>query len=307
MTSASSPPAYSVLIARVSTEDRERILETLDALRRQDCDFELEVIVVDRLGDEVTRRIEKEHPAVRLLRCERGRTIPAMRAAALRAASGGIVAVTEDHCVPASNWLRSFDAMFRRHPQAAAVGGAVVNGITTTAFHCATFLCEYASAAPPLADGPCAELPGMNTAYARHVLAGMPQAALERGFWETTIHPRLRREAHLLVATNRAIVHHRKAFSLRLFIAQRFSYSVHFAGTRYTRAQWPLRLGAAMMSPLLPALFAIRLARVARRKPGMTQQVVRALPYLALFFVVCAMGECAGYLAGPGKALERIE
>ena len=297
----------SVLIARASTEDHDRILETLAALREQDCAFAYEVIVVDRLGDEITRRIDTQPSTVRLLRCPSDATLPEMRSMALAAARGRVVAVTEDHCVPCRGWLRAFDAAFRRHPQAVAVGGCVANGLTSTAFDWATYLCEYAAFAPPVAEGPQASLPGMNIAYLKSVLTSVPAAALTRGFWETTVHPSLLRAGHVFVSTGDALVHHRKRFSPRFFLAQRSAYSRYYAGIRFAPRRWHLRLAAALLCPLLPFLLAARFAAVARHNDQVAARALRALPWLALFYAAWAAGECAGYLAGPGQALRAIE
>jgi hypothetical protein len=57
----------------------------------------------------------------------------------------------------------------------------------------------------------------------------------------------------------------------------------------------------------LPLLLGARLLRLIWRKPSLRRPGVRALPYLALFFVVWAWGECVGYALGPSDALRRIE
>lgn len=299
------PPRFSVLIARVGTEDHERILETLDALRRQDCDFAYEVIVADRLGDAVTRRIAIEHPGVILLAGRPGDTIPQLRAAAWRAARGARIAVTEDHCVPCAGWLRALDAGLDADPMAAAAGGAVVNGVPDSAFHWATFLCEYAAYVPPL---PVDAVPsGVNVAYRRERLAAAPAAALVDGFWEMTLHPWLAASGARWVSADDALVWHRKRFSPTFFMTQRFAYSRHFAGTRFARAQRGRRLAAAIASTALPLLLAMRFARLAATRPALSLPMWRAAPWLALFSLVWAAGEAAGYIAGPGDALRRIE
>lgn len=309
MTSAAARPEYSVLIARAGTEDRERILETLAALRAQDCAFEFEVIVVDRLGDDITAAIDALTRSGRLLliRCDREATMPEMRTLALHAASGRVVAITEDHCLPCAGWLRSFEAAFQRYPGAAAVGGCVANGLTETSFDWATYLCEYASFAPPRVEGFEASLPGMNTAYLRSALLSVPPSELKSGFWETTVHPGMLRSGSVFVLSGEALVLHCKRFSLRWFLAQRFAYSRYYAGIRFAPERRWSRLAAALLCPLLPFLLTLRFAAVARRNGAIAARAVSALPWLTLFHVAWAAGECVGYLSGPGKALRSIE
>ena len=303
---AADGPAFSVLIARASTQDRTRIFETLESLRQQDCDFAYEVVVIDRLDDEISAAIEVRFPEVRLVRCGPEPTLPQMRTAALQLARGRLVAVTEDHCTPARDWLRALDAAFGRHPGAVAVGGCVLNGITATAFDWATYLCEYASFASPVGEGPSADLPGMNIAYLRQSLLSQPPDSLTRGFWETTVHPGLR-ALGLFVASDAAAVTHCKHFSLRWFLIQRFAYSRYFAGNRFAQRSPAVRFAAALLTPVLPVVLLVRLAAVVRRKPGLAAHATRALPFLVLFHIVWSAGECVGYARGPGSALRQIE
>jgi hypothetical protein len=308
--SAAAPaagPEFSVLIARASLEDRTRILQTLEAVRRQDCDFAFETIIVDRIDDATTSAVEQRFPEVRLSRCAANSTLPMMRTAALRSASGRFVAITEDHCTPEPGWLRAFAVAFQRHPEAIAVGGPVLNGLDQTVLDWATYLCEYASFARPYEDGPRDDLPGMNIAYLRSALLSAPAEQLTRGFWETTLHPDLHRHGRVFFASSAAAVRHCKRFSLRTFVTQRFAYSRYFAGIRFARARWPLRAIAALATPLLPPVLLVRLALIVRGKMGLTGPFVRSLPYLVLFHVIGAIGEWTGYLFGSGSALERIE
>lgn len=293
----------SILIGRVSTEDPERLLETLAALHDQEGHTPFEVIVADRRQDPVAEQARRLHPQVRFVPCAPATPLPMMRTLALRAARGRVVVVTEDHCVPAREWLQRLLAPFDERRGVAAVGGAVVNGLQNTMFDWATYLCEYAAFAPPLAGGHL--LPGMNTAYLREALLALPARLLEQGFWELGAHAELLRRGAVLTCEPRAVVHHRKRFSLRGFLAQRYAYSRQFAGRRFER--WPLRAAAALACPLLPPVLLWRMLRVAGTRPGLGRPALAALPLLALFYVVWAAGECVGYLLGPGRSLECVE
>jgi hypothetical protein len=304
---STAQPLFSVLIGRVSTEDGQRILETLQSLQHQDAALTCEVIVVDRLQDEVSATIRSRFPNVLLLPCDAYASLPAMRTQALGAARGRYVAVTEDHCVPSLSWLRDFKAVIDEHPDAAAVAGCVENGVTERTLDWATFLCEYAAFAPPIAEGPSTSLAGMNVVYDRRALEACPQELLSRGFWETTVHPQLDAQGKRLLATNRVRIVHSKRFSFRLFAVQRYLYSRYYAGIRFAGQRPALRFAAALATPLLPALLTFRLVRAARRKASISAPALRAVPYLLVFFVIWAFGEAVGYLRGPGESLRAIE
>src|SRR3990167_3731754 len=109
-------PLFSILIGRVSTEDGERIFETLESLRGQDAGLTHEVVVVDRLDDAVSAALRIRFPEVKLHTCDRRASLPEMRAQALAASRGQLILVTEDHCVPPPSWLRDFKAAHDEHP-----------------------------------------------------------------------------------------------------------------------------------------------------------------------------------------------
>jgi hypothetical protein len=301
---AERAPHISVLIARASRQDGGRLAQTLQALRAQDCTFTFEVLVVDRIDDAFSRAMRQRFAEVRWEACDARTTLPQMRTMGLRSARAALVAVTEDHCVPSPAWLSAFAAAFERQPQAVAAGGSVRNGLTDTNLDWATYLCEYAAFAPPWRDGPCTDLPGMNVAYRRDALLALPSDLLTRGFWEATAHAQLQPDGEL-IAVDDAVVDHCKRFSLRGFVQQRFIYSRHYAGARF--ASWPARAAAALASPLLLPLLSMRLWRALRGKPDLRRRTLHALPYLLLFHGVCALGECIGYVAGPGASLQEIE
>jgi hypothetical protein len=300
-------PAFSILIGRVSTEDERRVLETLDALRSQDGAMTHEVILVDRRNDAVTDLIRHRYPDVRVIVCEREASLPLMRTMALQEATAPYVVVTEDHCVPPRNWLCAFGEALAQYPAADAIAGCVENGVTERALDWATYLCDYAAFAPPVPDGANAHIAGMNVVYRRAALARVPRERLERGFWETTLHPLLAKRSGSLVSTNAVRIRHCKRFSLRLFSVQRFIYSRYFAGMRFAPHERLQRTLAAGMTLGLPPLLLWRLVRVIGARAPLRAPALRALPYLILFYLIWAAGEIVGYARGPGAALREIE
>ncbi|WP_341582072.1 glycosyltransferase [Marinobacter metalliresistant] len=298
---------YSVVIGRVSTEDDERILETLESLDNQDEDPSREVLLADRISDHVSQRIRSEYPDVKIIECPPTTDLPTMRTLATKQAAGDFVLVTEDHCVPPRDWLKQFARAFAEHPEASAIGGSVVNGVTDTALDWATFLCEYAPMSPPIESGPTPNLAGMNVAYRREIFEEVDEQILTSGFWETTLHPLLHRQGHVLVADDNVRIFHCKKFSLGLFLRQRFVYSRYYAGIRFATGQKAKRLIYAMASVALPPLLTLRFFQNARHKVSVRSHLAEAAPYLMLFYLVWGAGEAWGYLFGPRDALQEIE
>ena len=307
MSVGTSLPQLAVILGRVSTEDGDRVLETIAALAPELTGARCEIIVADRLHDEVSHKIRSDHPNVSLIECPSGTTLPEMRTIAFEASTAPIVAVTEDHCVPTPGWGEQIVAAFERGgPDLVAVGGSVVNGVTDTGLDWATYLCEYSFFSPPVAQGDAQILPGMNVAYRRTALEQVPRDLLTSGFWETTVHPVLLRNGGRFLSLNELVMLHKKRFSWKLFAAQRFIYSRYYAGLRFSSSAFPTRTVAALGSLALPPLLLTRAVKAARTK-GLGREMIGALPYLVPLYVIWAVGESVGALRGPGQALAMIE
>ena len=299
---------FSILIARASTEDSERILEVLDALGHQEGDFTYQTIVADRCNDAISAWISEAYPDIHVLICPPETGIPKMRTLALQQANGKYVVITEDHCLPPSDWLASIERTFRKAPEeTVAVGGCVENGVVERTLDWATFFCEYSHFLMPINEGKTDQLPGMNVAYLRSALEQFAYERLVEGFWETTVHPLLCLGQQCFIASNDIVVLHCKRFSFGFFVRQRFIYSRYYAGQRFSHRQFIQRVAAAVGSFALPGLLVYRWIRDIQIKKRLYMEFCRALPILIVLAVIWAAGEIAGYVLGPGDALAKIE
>lgn len=300
-------PRIAVVLGRVSTEDGDRVIETIEALDPEVSGERCEIVIADRLGDHISKRILADYPHVELISCAADTTLPEMRTIAYEASTAPIVAVTEDHCVPTPGWARRIVAAFDEGgPDLVAVGGSVVNGVTDSGLDWATYLCEYSFFSPPVAEGDAGILPGMNVAYRRTALEEAPRELLTSGFWETTLHPLLLKKGGRFLSLNELVMLHKKKFSWKLFASQRFIYSRYFAGLRFGHSAFPKRAAVAAASLALPPLLLTRAVQAARKK-GLGREMLRASPYLVPLYVIWAVGESVGALRGPGRALAMIE
>jgi hypothetical protein len=297
----------AVILGRVSTEDTDRVIETIEALDPAVSGEPCEIVIADRLQDELTQRIRRDYPHVRLIDCPAEMSLPEMRTLAYEASTATIVAVTEDHCVPTPGWAKTITVAFDKGgPDLVAVGGSVVNGVTDTGLDWATYLCEYSFFSPPVAEGESAIVPGMNVAYRRSALESVPRDLLTSGFWETTVHPLLLERGGKFLSLNELVMLHKKRFSWGLFASQRFIYSRYYAGRRFGEAGLAKRAVASLASLALPPLLLVRATQAARRK-GLGREMLRATPYLLPLYCIWAVGESVGALRGPGNALAMIE
>ncbi len=275
----------------------------LASLTHQRGSIRSEIVVADRVGDEIRDLIDRRYPEVRLLSLPTSATIPRLRSVGIAHSSGRIVAITEDHCVPAEDWLERILAA-HQSPHA-AIGGAVENASTIRLIDWAVYLCEYHRHTSPAREGVTDDIPGMNVAYKREALAQL-QDLLEAERWESFLHARLRERGYTLYLDPKILVYHRKSFTLGGFLVERYHYARAFAGMRAADASLGYRLFHAVSSPALPALLLGRMASQLFRRGRHRALFLRALPLIAVFTLSWATGEGVGYLSGPGDSLVKV-
>ena len=182
----------SVVIA--SGAGGEFLPRCLDSLRSQAASPGVEVIVVDRCGAEVSSRISKEYPYVRLLQADVSNHrpgVPELRAQGVREAKGAIVAIVEEHCVVPANWIETIRRSIQ--PGDAAIGGPILDDDYARLRDWVVYFSEYHNYMPPWTAGERTMLNGANIAYPREMLLKHLDV-LGHGFWEVVLHPQLSKE-----------------------------------------------------------------------------------------------------------------
>jgi glycosyltransferase involved in cell wall biosynthesis len=274
----------------------------LEALEAQ-ADARLEILVVDRIGESVRQIVRSRFPHVRLIGVPQGTTIPQMRAIAFAEARAESVAVIEDHVIVPGDWARRLlDAQTRTR---AVVGGSVENAATERLVDWAAFLCEYSHCIPPLPAGPVEWLTGNNVVYPRAVLQ-RHRAVIEEGKWENHLHEALKRDGVSLVCVPEIAVGHKKHYTIREYLSQRYLYARSYAGARVAGQPMPKRVAYGIAAIALPPLLFYRTLTRVVSKGRHRAELVRSLPLLALFVTSWALGEVVGYWAGPGDSLGKV-
>lgn len=300
-------PALTVVVPSVNGfADLERALSALDAESR---DLSLEIIVVDRLGESVRAATRARFPAARIIEAPPTATIPAMRRMAFTAASGGSVAVIEDHVIVPSGWARALLEAERDAGADAAggvvVGGSVANGATDRTVDWAAFLCEYSHCITPIPAGPSDWLTGNNVVYPRALLDRY-LGRLADDQWENHLHAMMRADGVVLVCRPDIVVAHRKHYSVGEYFTQRYLYARSYAGARVAGASVGRRLafGAAAVA-LPPVLFWRTVSRILAKRRHRAE-LIRSLPLIALFVCAWAAGEVVGSWMGAGDSLRKV-
>jgi hypothetical protein len=308
MTSPPLTPVLSVVVPSVNTlADVER---ALTALERERHTVPLEILLVDRLGEDVRAAVRGRFPLVRIVEASSTATIPAMRKLAFATARGEFVAVIEDHVIVPPGWARALvDA--ERAAQAAAstgeaiVGGSVENAATRRIVDWAAFLCEYSHCLQPLARGPSSWITGNNVIYPRALL-GRYLDRLSPYAWENHLHDMMRADGVVLMMRPEITVGHQKYYTLREYLSQRYQYARSYAAARVANASLARRaaVGAAVAA-LPPLLFARTVARIwGKRRHRL--QLFLSLPYIAVFVIAWTFGDVVGSWFGAGDSFQKV-
>ncbi len=286
------PPFIDQCIASVAEEAAE-----LDA----------EVIVVTpRTGDYVDR-IKVKFPSVRVVSDPEITKIPALRRRGVEEATGEYVAVIEEHCSAAPDWLKQTLAAFERGKgKYAAVGGAITDYGYDRTRDWVVYFIEYNGALPPVTAGETDNLNDANIAYPRKLLLEHIDL-LDDGYWPMTLHPTLLASGHKLQAVPEMVVYHRGPFDFFYYLHQRFLFSRAFAGVR-AQNQSPVRRFAYLVAaPIIPFMLLGRIGRTVISKRCRVGEFVRSLPLTVPALTVLVAGEWVGCLLGPGNALTEVE
>lgn len=275
----------------------------LDALFAEAERTPLEILVPERCGESVRRPLRETFPGARLLPVSADTTIPAMRAAAFRAATGTAVAVIEDHVMVPDGWAPRLLAEIAQG--AVAVGGSIENAATSTLLDRAAFLCEYSHCLRPLKEGPATWLTGNNVAYRRDVLSKYQDVA-DEGRWENHLHDRMRADGIELICRPDICVAHKKHYTFAEYFSQRYLYSRSYAGARAAQLPIGARLICALASAALPPVLLWRIVTRVYAKTGDAGVLFQSSPLLVAFVLAWAWGDVVGSAAGPGDSLQRV-
>src|SRR5689334_18203115 len=125
------------------------------------------IVSYDDVRD-VSPELARKFCEVQFLHASGRRTFAELRALGIQHAHGDLIAITEDHCIPRTDWCAQI-IQAHAHPYA-AIGGAVESG-AQTALSWAVYLCDYSRYMNPLSDGPSHQLTDCNVSYKRQALA----------------------------------------------------------------------------------------------------------------------------------------
>ncbi len=299
-----SPDAVPALsTVTVVTSQRARAQRTLAGLASQTAVDRLESVIVDAAPPGTPRLEVPGNLRVRYL-SRPGIPHGADRAEGVRSASAGVVALIEDHAVPAPRWA---EALIEAHRGPwAAVGYAFAIRHSHSYVNRAALVSEAGQWMHPARPGEVPSLAGTNVSYKRAVLDEIDD--LDAFLIEDVeLNDQLTRRGHRMFLEPRALIWHEYFTSVSILVSANFSHGRLVALTRSggwsrrRRVLWAL--GTPLSAPLVRAW---RLARTLPGRRAVWRPVVVALPVVAAAYAGAAAGESIGYLFGAGRAADAV-
>ncbi len=292
---AAAPP--SVTVAVVGICGASHLARCLDALAEQKEAPPFDVVVAydSRLSDIAALR--SRYPSARLVARDGEQTPVELAARAIHEATGDLVLLTEDHCIPRPDWVgRLCDALRQGH---AAVGGMIETDAVSSTTDWAFWFVDFFRYTSPAVAGPSPALSVCNVGYRRsQVLEVAPIWA--GGFLEPAVHEALRQRFGPLWMVPAAVVRTRRSVRFADAVYERYAFGRLFGCTRIEFAGRARRAWYAGTAPALPLLLMGRMARKALRTRAGTRRYCRAFPELTLLVLAWSWGEWLGYLTRRG-------
>ena len=310
----SSPPnsLLSVVVVIVSDTTQTRgsaahLGDCLDALSKQVEAPPLEVIVPHLEDVEGIEVVRTRFPWVRFLpvsdvvaRVGGREHHDVLRSRGLAAARGDLVGLLEDHARPDSRWCASVAAAHRK--PYAAIGGAIENGVDRP-LNWAVYYCDFGRYQNPVPAGETPFASDANVIYKRAALERV-RPSWQESFREVVVNGALMSLGQAIALDPEIIVYqNRQGLTLDTALRERFVWGRSYAATRRALLPLPKRVAYAALSPVLPAILLIRMARTAWARHSFGT-FARAVHITLLLVATWSAGEGVGYLLGvqPGPS-----
>ena len=295
-----SNPPLSVVLG--TTQPWPELEPLIDSVVPQAREIGAEVIVVDNNGAGLPEKLASQTPEIVWI-TDPGASIFRMRSVGMSVARGGVVALTEDHCLPSPGWCKAHVDGHAKHPEVPVVGGPVANGATGDLSAWGSFLINHSDWMPPTESRMCRMVDRANISYKRSVV---PRTPTPPDVAEPLIDDDLLRANAKFFLNADALVTHDQSFGLLGTLSIHFHSGRSLAGSRVRRG---LRLGArftrATASALLgPAMFVQTVRRTARRPKS--ARIIASMPMAFSVASAISAGLVIGYLTGPGDSARHI-
>ncbi|HEY8667453.1 MAG TPA: hypothetical protein VIL86_12360 [Tepidisphaeraceae bacterium] len=283
-------PTLSVVVA--AWQDADGLEECLAALHgQQDEGVETIVVATGNCARDAVARF----PWVQLVKAGDALLTPQLWSIGMARAKCEWVAITTAHFAPAADWVRTIRQTAARAENVAGIGGAIDPPRTSNLVDWATYFQRYNAYLHLRQEQTVNDIAGDNAAYRRGDL--LRQARFLRdGFWEPDFHRLVLAEGKKLLFTPAMRVTMIRSFGFWRFIGQRFHHGIQFGQARMRGKPAGKKAIGVLLSPLIPAVFFVKIARRVIGSGRNIGMFFACLPILSCFLKVWALGEVIGYV-----------
>ena len=262
-----------------------------------------EIIVAQSSPVGTPATLGPEHDRVRVLTVP-GASVFELRRAAIAAARGDIIAVTEDHCVPATDWCQRILAAHAAQPDALVIAGAVTNGSPHSCGERANFLLTLGPYLPPLQPERLDRAPAMaNVTFKR---AALPARELAVGELEFVLAGQWK-DQRLVRYDDRLLVEHVQWHGWRDTLRAHFDNGRSTTGLVVAQLPPAIRRQRLRRCFKLPRLIVRGTQRMLHDRPEHRRWLHQSLPIMWLLAICHASGEFTGLLwRGAGRSPYRL-
>jgi GT2 family glycosyltransferase len=285
-------PLLSVVVA--SFRRLDLLAECLESLKAQ-CEKNGAELILARAVRESEAELARVAKGWRVIAAPMETGVPEIRGIGLAQTNGEWIAITEDHCLAAPDWLDTLLAA--RGPDVEVLGGRMSNARRERGIDCGAFFAEYGFYGARSGKG-APLITEANAAYHRSVVTAVAEWA-RAGSWENVIHDRLYAEGRRFRLVPAARIRQNLSYGLRGFCRDRFTHGRGYAATRSAGLSGMRRLLHVLGTPALPVVLALRIHRSV--DPDERRYWMRGFPAMLLFLSAWALGEAAGYLRGAAR------
>lgn len=295
-TANTGQPDLSVVV--VTLVDTDHLRRCLEALAGQETTATFETIVPcdDTFGD--TSSLRSAFPGVLFMALAGRHTYAELRASGAHRATGRLLAVTEDHCLPDPDWVRR---IIEAHTgPSVAIGGVVKKQGPDKSLNWAVYFLDYLRYMPPVEEHETHELTDLNVSYKMSALREIADV-WDKEFHEPEVHAALKGKGGRLLLSPSIGVHQRRQLRIGHALWDRYAFGRLFGSTRAASLPLSRRMVYALLAPVLPVLLVLRLVRHILNKKRHRREFFLALPYIVLLAAAWAWGECMGYVTGRSE------
>jgi hypothetical protein len=300
MAPESEHPSLAVAVVCICSADH--LARCLEALRAQKGVSTFQIIVRHDPALTGIDAVARRYPEAQISSSPNERSPLDLASASLRTCNADVVLLTEDHCVPDPDWMRSM--LSARHSGRAVVGGRVEIGPGASAVDWAFYYVDFFRYSAPVSEGASPTLTVCNVLYDRKQLEAIRPLWAVR-FEEPAVHSDLRERFGELWLTAASRVVMRRHVSFVDALKERYAFGRIFGHTRIAHVSVGRRCLFVLTAPALPILLLARMTTKALKSPSLTRNFLRALLPLTAMVLCWSWGEWLGYLTGqPPRRLE---